>query len=89
MLAAFFAGRSWWPHALAQGPGQVICLRCGASARAPAEILGSACPGWKERLPARGQATLLLGELRFAGGSGADFARIAARRLAELPKAPD
>ena len=89
MLAAFFAGRSWWPHALAQGPGHVACLRRGASAATPAEMLGSACPGWRERLPARGQALLLLHDVRCAGGSVSEFAALAARRIAQLPKVPD
>ncbi len=87
LLAAFFAGRSWWPHAAAQGPGRVFCLRCGGSAAA--DLKASACPGWSERMPAKGQAALLLGGCRRAGGSAADFQRLAAQRLAQLPAAPD
>ena len=45
MLAAFFAGRSWWPHSLAQGPGQVFCLRCGRNAAAAASLLGAHAQG--------------------------------------------
>ena len=89
MIAAFFAGRSWWPHTLAQGPGQVVCLRCGGCAPTRATMLERACPGWTDRLPVSGQALLLLGELRCAGGSVADFARLVAQRIAQLPKVPD
>ena len=64
-------------------------LRCGGSAETSAAMLASACPGWRERLPARGQALLLLGGLRCVGGSVADFAGLAARRIAQLPKVPD
>ena len=89
MLAELFAGPSWWPRSLARGPGQVCCLRCGGSAGTWAAMLVSACPGWRERLPARGQAMLLLGDLRCAGGSVAEFAGLAARRIAQLPEVPD
>ncbi|CAK0881315.1 unnamed protein product [Prorocentrum cordatum] len=47
MLAAFFARRSWWPHALARGPGHVFCPRCGGSATSAAGLLGSSCLGWR------------------------------------------
>ncbi|CAK0871689.1 unnamed protein product [Prorocentrum cordatum] len=90
MLAAFFAGRSsWWPHALARGPCHVFCLRSSGSATSAAGLLGNACPGWRERLPARCQAALLLGELPCAGGSAEAFACLAAQRIAQLPKVPD
>ena len=89
MLATFFAGRSWWPRSPAQGPGRVCCLRCGGCAETAAAMMGGACPGWRDRLPARGQALLLLGNLRCAGGSEAEFASLAARRIAQLPKVPD
>eukprot|EP00969_Alexandrium_andersonii_P241338 10656730-Alexandrium_andersonii.AAC.1 len=34
----FFARRSWWPRAIAQGPGQVFCLRCGGRAARAAAV---------------------------------------------------
>ena len=89
MLRDFFRGQSWWPHVAVQGPGQVTCLRCGQVAASWSHLSGFAYPGWSTRLPARAQATLLLGDVSLAGGGAAEFASLVAQRLARLPRAPD
>jgi ribonuclease HI len=88
-LQAFFAGRSWRPHAPARGPGLVVCLRCGARATARTALADKPCAGWASTLAAQVQGFLLLGELHCAGGSAEEFARLARSRLAQIPRAPD
>ena len=88
-LAAFFAGTTWQPHAAAQGPGRVTCLRCGSSASTWGALSGTPCDGWAESLPAHAMGLLMHGILRRAGGSAADFCTMARQRLERLPAAPD
>ena len=88
-LQAFFAGRSWRPHAPARGPGLVVCLRCGARAATRNALVDTPCVGWASALTAQVQGCLLLGELHCAGGSAEEFARLARQRHAQIPWAPD
>ena len=88
-LAAFFAGTTWRPHSAAQGPGRVTCLRCANGAGSWGELSSTPCTGWSEALPAHAQGLLLLGSLRRAGGSAADFCTLVRKRLERLPAAPD
>ena len=88
-LAAFFAGTTWRPHSAAQGPGRVTLLRCANGAGSWGELSSTPCTGWSEALPAHTQGLLLLGSLRRAGGSAADFCTLVRKRLERLPAAPD
>ncbi len=89
VLRQFFAGQSWHPHAAAQGPGRVTCIRCGACARNWRVLSAVPCGEPAKTLPVHAQGLLLLGELHRAGGSAVDFNRLVQERLAQLPQAPD
>ena len=89
-VRALFAGRTWLPHAAAQGPRHAACLRCGASARGYAQLSAAPCSGWALASPPRVGALLLLGHrLQRAGGPASAFEAALQRRLGQLPPAPD
>ena len=88
-LHAFFQGRAWRPHSIVQGPGIVVCLRCGdLSSRVPV-LRASPCTGWRECFPPRAWGMLMFGGLHCCGGSATDFDSLLQQRLAQLPAAPD
>lgn len=86
---ALFAGRAWEPHAAAQGPKFVACLRCGAVAAAWRELAARPCRGWAPVLAPRAAAVLLLDRPARAGGADEAFREALTRRLSERPRAPD
>ena len=87
--AALFAGRAWQPHAAAQGPGHVVCLRCGEVASAWPVLSARPCSGWASSIPPRAAAVLLLDPLERAGGAVEEWRALLERRLRERPGAPD
>jgi ribonuclease HI len=89
-VESLLAGRAWRPHVAAQGPAHVACISCGLSTRSWATLQARPCGGWRDKLPPRVAALVLLGsKITRAGGPPAGFAAALATRLNEQPRPPD
>jgi ribonuclease HI len=80
----------WRPHVGAQGPGYTACISCGTTGKHWSALQSTSCGGWRERLPPRVAALLLLGDhIGRVGGPTAAFSAALAARRGETPRPPE
>jgi ribonuclease HI len=89
-IQALFAGAAWRSHVAAQGPGYTACISCGAAARRWPLLESTPCPGWRDLLPPRVAALIMLSDdICKAGGPPVRFAAALAARRGEVPRPPE
>jgi ribonuclease HI len=87
---ALFAGTAWRSHVGAHGPGFVACIVCGTVAKRWATLQTQPCAGWRDRLPPRVAAVVMLGDrICRIGGAPIRFAAALAARRGEQPRPPE